>query len=192
MLHRLKNSEAVYPACHKRRLLGTYQLQSDCNGGVSNLIAWLDHSCQKTEVGGKQGHAPCRRILLQQIPMTRKNIQVAPSPRQLINGKVVRRISGFKSECYGIRFGTLNVGSLCGRKTEVCEELRKRKVDVCCIQEERWKGQEARFVGTLGRRYKLWWSGKDAGFGGVEILVKEEIFGNVEEKLGKLEEKVTE
>ena len=35
------------------------------NGGVASLIAWLDHSCQKTEVGGKQGHAPCRRILLQ-------------------------------------------------------------------------------------------------------------------------------
>ena len=38
----------------------------------------------KTEVGGKQGHAPCRRILLQQIPMTRKDIQVTPSPRQLL------------------------------------------------------------------------------------------------------------
>ena len=25
-----QNSEAVYPACRKRRLLGTYQLQSDC------------------------------------------------------------------------------------------------------------------------------------------------------------------
>ena len=63
----------------------------------------------------------------------------------------------------------------------MCEELRKRKVDVCCIQEVRWKGQEARFVGTLGRRYKLWWSGNDAGFGRVGILVKEEISGNVVE-----------
>ena len=26
----LKNSEAVYPTCHKRQLLGTYHLQSDC------------------------------------------------------------------------------------------------------------------------------------------------------------------
>ena len=34
---------------------------------------------------------------------------------------------------------------------------------------------------TLGRRYKLWWSGNDAGFGGVGILVKEEISGNVVE-----------
>ena len=80
------------------------------------------------------------------------------------------------------------MGSLCGRKTEVCGELRKRKVDVCCIQEVRWKGQGARFVGTLGRRYKLWWSGNDAGFRGVGILVNEEISGN----LWKLEEKVTE
>ena len=113
--------------------------------------------------------------------MTRKNIQVAPSPCQLLNGQGVRRISGFRSECHGKRFGTLNVESLCERKTEMCEELRKRKVDVCCIQEARWKGQGARFVGTLGRRYKLWWSGNDVGFGGVGILVKEEISGNVEE-----------
>ena len=75
--------------------------------------------------------------------MTRKNIQMAPSPRQLLNGQGVQRISGFKSECHGIRFGTLNVGSLCGRKTKVCEELKKRKVNVGCIQEVRWKGQGA-------------------------------------------------
>ena len=63
----------------------------------------------------------------------------------------------------------------------MCEKLRKRKVDVCCIQEVRWKGQGARFVDTSGRRYKLWWSGNDAGFGGVGILVKEEISGNIVE-----------
>ena len=80
-----------------------------------------------------------------------------------------------------MRLRTLNVGSLSGRKTEVCEELRKRKVDVCCLQEIRWKGQGSRFVGTCGRRYKLWWSGNDNGSGGVGILVKEEISGNVVE-----------
>ena len=78
---------------------------------------------------------------------------MAPSHRQLLNGKGVRRISGFKSECYGRKFGTLNVGSLCGRKTEVCEKQRKKRVDVCCMQEVIWKDQGARFVGTSGRRY---------------------------------------
>ena len=95
---------------------GDYWVPTNCsltvNGGVASLIAWLDHSCQKIEVGGKQGHAPCRKILLQQIPMTRKNIQVAPSPRQLLNGQGVRRISGFRSECHGIRFGTVGTTSL--------------------------------------------------------------------------------
>ena len=113
--------------------------------------------------------------------MTRKYKQMAPSLRQLLDGQEVRRISGFKPECRGIRFGTLIVGSLCGRKREMFEELRKRRVDVCCMQEVRWKDQGARFVGTLEQRYKLWWSGNDAGSRGVAILVKEEISGNVVE-----------
>ena len=79
---------------------------------------------------------------------------MAPSPRQLLNGQGVRIISGFKPECRGIRFGILNVGSLCGRKTEVCEALRKRRVDVYCEQKVRWKGQAAGFVGTSEPRYK--------------------------------------
>ena len=57
----------------------------------------------------------------------------------------------------GVRFGSWNVGSICGRGTEVCEELRKRKVDVCCLQEVRWRGEGARFFGVKGRRYRLWW-----------------------------------
>ena len=90
--------------------------------------------------------------------MTRKkNKQMAPSLRKLLNGQRVRKISEFKLECHGIRFGALNVGSLCGRKTEVCEELRKRRVYVSCIQEVRWKGQGARFVDISGRRYELRW-----------------------------------
>ena len=96
-------------------------------------------------------------------------------------GRGCEESPGLNLNVTGKRFGTLNVGSLCGRKTEVCEELRMRRVDVCCIQEVRWKGQETRFVGTLVRRYKLWWSENDAGFGGFGFLVKEEISGNVVE-----------
>ena len=124
---------------------GDYWVPTNCSrtvsDGVASLIAWLDHSCQKTEVWGKQGHAPRRRILLQQIPITRKNKRIAPSFQQLLIGQGVQRFSGFKSENHGIRFDALNVRSFCGRKTEVCEELRKRRVDVCCMQEVRWKDQ---------------------------------------------------
>ena len=50
------------------------------NGGVASLIAWLDDSCQKTEVGAKQRHAPCRRISLKQTPTTKN--KMAPTSRQ--------------------------------------------------------------------------------------------------------------
>ena len=62
----------------------------------------------------------------------------------------------------------------------MCEELRKRRVNVCCMQKVRRKGQGAHFVGTSVRMYKLW-SGNDAGLGGVGVLVKEEISGNIVE-----------
>ena len=52
---------------------------------------------------------------------------------------------------------------------------------MCCLQEVRWKGQGARFVGAHGRRYKIWWSGNDTGTGRVGILVKEEFCENVVE-----------
>ena len=38
--------------------------------------------------------------------------------------------------------------------------MRKRMIDVCCLQVVRWRGQGARMLGMKGWRYKLWWSGK--------------------------------
>ena len=55
----------------------------------------------------------------------------------------------------------------------MCEQLRKKKVHMCSLQEARWKEQRARFVGIRSRRYKLWWSGNNDGKTGGEILVKE-------------------
>lgn len=36
------------------------------------------------------------------------------------------------------------------RSTEVCEELRKRRMDMCCLQEVRWRGQGVRFMDVKG------------------------------------------
>ena len=35
--------------------------------------------------------------------------------------------------------------------------------------------REVRFIGVLGRRYKLRWSGNSSGIGGIGILVKEKL-----------------
>jgi exonuclease III len=72
----------------------------------------------------------------------------------------------------GWRFGTWNVSLLSGRSGEVVDELWRRRVDVCVVQETRRKGEAAKFVGAKGRRFKLWWKGDD-GTGGVGVMVKE-------------------
>ena len=95
--------------------------------------------------------------------MKMQNKILAPSPQQPLNWQGVLRISGLKllkekvAKRLRVRFGNWNVGSISGRRTEVCEEWRKRKLDVSCLQEVRWRGEGARFIGVKGRRYKLWW-----------------------------------
>ena len=71
-------------------------------------------------------------------------------------------------------YGTMKIQKLKDTCVEVCEELRKRKVDVCGIQEVRWKNKDTRFLGAFQRMYKLWRSENSTDIGGVGILVKEE------------------
>ena len=64
---------------------------------------------------------------------------------------------------------------------ELCKELLRREVGVCCIQEVKWRGMGSKFLGSLGRRFKLWWSGNEDKIGGVVILVREDLCMNVVE-----------
>ena len=52
---------------------------------------------------------------------------------------------------------------------------------MCCLQEVRWRGHGARLLGVIGRRYRLLWSGKEDGVGGVGIIVKDELCEKVVE-----------
>lgn len=70
-----------------------------------------------------------------------------------------------------LRFGTLNVGSMTGKSREVAAMLSERRVDVCCVQETRWKGNSAKM---LGDGYKLFYSGESSGRNGVGIVLKED------------------
>ena len=75
------------------------------------------------------------------------------------------------------RFASWNVGTLSRKSGEVADELWKRRVDVCGVQETRWRGESTRFVGAKGRRYKFW--GKGEGIGGVGVMVKENLVEQV-------------
>ena len=71
-----------------------------------------------------------------------------------------------------VRVGTCNIGSLGGKVSKVCVELRKRIFDVWCLPEVRWRGQGSRML-VLVWRYTLWWNGKRDGVGSVRVIMKE-------------------
>ena len=46
-------------------------------------------------------------------------------------------------ECLLLLFlsiGNVNVGTMSGRDGEVIDMLRRRRIDICCLQETRWRG----------------------------------------------------
>lgn len=68
--------------------------------------------------------------------------------------------------------GTLNVGTMTGKGRELVDVMQRRKVDVLCVQETRWKGSKAR---NLGAGFKLFYHGQDGKRNGVGVILKEEL-----------------
>ena len=57
--------------------------------------------------------------------------------------------------------------------------LTWRKVDLCCLQETRWRGGSARLIEGNNTIYKFFWCGDQSGFGGVGIMLSEKWVNNV-------------
>ncbi|KAK6765208.1 hypothetical protein RB195_025231 [Necator americanus] len=68
-----------------------------------------------------------------------------------------------------VRLATLNVGTLTGRSRELADSLRKCCVDICCVQEARWKGSKSR---ELGDGFKLIYHGT-SNRNGIAIILNE-------------------
>src|SRR3989442_14085027 len=58
------------------------------------------------------------------------------------------------------------------RDGEVADMASRRCLDLCCLQETRWRGEGNKWLGAKGKRYKFFWKGKD-GLAGVGVLVAE-------------------
>jgi len=135
-------------------------------------------------VARQQGLAGRKKSLLQN-PMIMLNTNTAPSTWQPLSGRGVLRISSrsagadVNGECGVVKVCTVNVGSLVGRGREVVEMLARRGVDVCCIQEVRYKGDGTRTFGSNEEKYKLWYTGNENKTNGVGIMVKENLVENV-------------
>ncbi|KAK3528447.1 hypothetical protein QTP70_000142 [Hemibagrus guttatus] len=64
--------------------------------------------------------------------------------------------------------------------------MERRKVDILCVQETRWKGSKAR---SIGAGFKLFYYVVDSKRNGVGVVLKEEFVRNVLEVGCELEEK---
>ncbi|KAK3548339.1 hypothetical protein QTP70_010303 [Hemibagrus guttatus] len=78
------------------------------------------------------------------------------------------------------------VGGRGGKGRELADVMERRKVDILCVQETRWKGSKAR---SIGAGFKLFYYGVDSKRNGVGVVLKEEFVRNVLEVGCELEEK---
>ncbi|KAF3642009.1 hypothetical protein FXO37_22703 [Capsicum annuum] len=90
-------------------------------------------------------------------------------PRSGVRGGRGRRVAGVDR----LRVGSWNIGTLQGKSIELVKILRKKRINIACVQETRWVGSKARDVDG----YKLWYSGSERRKNGVGILVDEELRG---------------
>ncbi|KAI5611754.1 hypothetical protein C0J50_1395, partial [Silurus asotus] len=58
-----------------------------------------------------------------------------------------------------------------GKGREVADMMERRKVDMRCVQETKWKGSKAR---NIGCGFKLFFNGVDGKRNGVGVILKEE------------------
>jgi hypothetical protein len=56
-----------------------------------------------------------------------------------------------------LRVGIWNVGSLTGKLREIVDTIIRRRVNILCVQEMKWKGQKAKEVEDTD--FKLWYTG---------------------------------
>ncbi|KAK3524731.1 hypothetical protein QTP86_001890 [Hemibagrus guttatus] len=63
-----------------------------------------------------------------------------------------------------------------GKGRELADMMERRKVDILCVQETRWKGSKAR---RIGAGFKLFCYGVDSKRNGVGVVLKEELVRNV-------------
>ncbi|MCJ8739500.1 hypothetical protein PDJAM_G00047920 [Pangasius djambal] len=63
-----------------------------------------------------------------------------------------------------------------GKGRELADMMERRKVDILCVQETRWKGSKAC---SIGAGFKLFYYGVDSKRNGVGVVLKEEFGRNV-------------
>ena len=53
------------------------------------------------------------------------------------------------------KIASWNIGAMRGRSSEIVETITRRNIDLCCVQEVRWRGAWARLTTGKDSKYKL-------------------------------------
>ncbi|GJV36696.1 craniofacial development protein 2-like protein [Tanacetum coccineum] len=84
------------------------------------------------------------------------------------------------------RVGSWNVGTLTGKFLELVDALKRKKVDIACFQETKWKGSRNR----EGNQYKLWYSGSTTARNGVGVVLAPNLKDKVVE-VSRISDRIT-
>ena len=107
--------------------------------------------------GIRSAKKPCQHIMTSRENLTPNTARAYPvsdaqgprlTPARSQQGLPSRGRTRPKKLAQCMRVGTLNVGSMTGRGRELADFMERRRVDVLCVQETRWKGNKARELGT--------------------------------------------
>ena len=76
-----------------------------------------------------------------------------------------------------IRLGSWNIGSLTGKLRELVDTATRRRVNILCVQETKWKGQKAKEVHNTG--FKFWYTGTVVNKNRVGVLIDKSLKNGV-------------
>jgi exonuclease III len=76
-----------------------------------------------------------------------------------------------------LRVGTWNVGSLTGKLREIVDSMIRRRVNILCVQETKWKGQKTKEVEDTD--FKLWYTSTTSNKNGVGIVLDKSLKNGV-------------
>uniref|UniRef100_A0A8D9DR12 Craniofacial development protein 2 n=1 Tax=Cacopsylla melanoneura TaxID=428564 RepID=A0A8D9DR12_9HEMI len=90
--------------------------------------------------------------------------------------------SGAQTSIERLRSMTWNIGSLTGKSKELAEVMRRRNIDIACLQETKWKNTDenkCRYLEPDKEEFKLYYYGKNTNRNGVGIVIHEKFHNNV-------------
>lgn len=133
------------------------------------------HAYDSTTPLGTDGHC-------QGDPRTRVNAQDVFSSRVRIRhfpGADEMRLTNNKR--FNIRIATWNVGTMTSKSLELERALLKRRIDVLCVQETRWKNMQkkSRFLNSRSKNYKMFYYGTSQGQNGVGVIINRKYLRNI-------------